>query len=168
MMRAFKSERYANKIRWVLSFLNRISVTGTIRTICYPKGMTGYLYQQRIPIFDSSSCADRLREEIRVNLQKSTSKDGLEIEYIRKNTFRRENRIKNILQERGDAPDLIHIFSATESCASYKSWHDKKTHEAFLNPIGQVPSLLLSLPYFGSGPLLSTGTSYRHIQNCSE
>jgi hypothetical protein len=128
------TERYAEKIRGVLSCLDRIVITGTIPRICFAEGMTGYLYQQGIRIFDYPQWADGLREEIRANAEKIASKNGLEIEFIRKNTFRKEDRIKKILEKRGDAPGLVHIFSAMEPCASYKPWHDKKTHKTFLKP----------------------------------
>ena len=128
------TERYAEKIRGVLSCLDRIVITGTIPRVCFAEGMTGYLYQQGIRIFDYPQWAEGLREEIRANAEKIASKNGLEIEFIRKNTFRKEDRIKKILEKRGDAPGMIHIFSAMEPCASYKPWHDKKTHKTFLKP----------------------------------
>jgi hypothetical protein len=128
------TERYAEKIRGVLSCLDRIVITGTIPGVCFAEGMTGYLYQQGIRIFDYPKWADGLREEIRANAEKIASQNGLEIEFIRKNTFRKEDRIKKILDKRGGAPGMVHIFSAMESCASYKPWHDKQTHKTFLKP----------------------------------
>jgi hypothetical protein len=128
------TERHAEKIRGVLSCLDRIVITGTIPKICFAEGMTAYLYQQGIRIFDYPQWANGLREEIRTNAEKIASKNGLEIEFIRKNTFRKEDRIKKILGKRGDAPGMVHIFSAMEPCSSYKPWHDKKTHKTFLKP----------------------------------
>jgi hypothetical protein len=32
---------------------------------------------------------------------------------------------------------LVHIFSAIESCTSYKPWYDKKTGNTFLNNMFQ-------------------------------
>ena len=60
---------------------------------------------------------------------------GLQIEFIRKlKAFRKEARIKEIVAERGDHPGLVHIFSAMESCPSYRGWHEKTTHRTFLKP----------------------------------
>ena len=112
------TERHAEKIRGVLSCLDRIVITGTIPKICFAEGMTAYLYQQGIRIFDYPQWANGLREEIRTNAEKIASKNGLEIEFIRKNTFRKEDRIKKILEKRGDAPGMVHIFSAMEPCSS--------------------------------------------------
>jgi hypothetical protein len=38
------------------------------------------------------------------------------------------------LDQRGEHPGLVHIFSAMEACSSYRPWHDKKTARCFLKP----------------------------------
>ena len=57
---------------------------------------------------------------------------GLTIEFIRRRTFRKEDRIKTLLAQRGDHPGLVHIFSAMEPCPSFKPWHDKGSGKTFL------------------------------------
>jgi hypothetical protein len=100
---------------------------------CYDKGMTSFLYTQGIRIFDYPRFAQDLREEIRENAERIAKEHGLQIEFIRKiKEFRKEKRIKEILKERGDHPGLVHIFSAMETCTSYKPWHDKKTGKTSL------------------------------------
>ena len=44
----------------------------------------------------------------------------------------KEKRIKEIIKKRGNHPGLVHIFSAMETCQSYKPWHDKKNGKAYL------------------------------------
>src|SRR5262249_19253194 len=46
--------------------------------------------------------------------------------------LRKEDRIRQILQQRGDQPGLVHIFSAMEPCPSYQPWCDKATGKVFL------------------------------------
>jgi hypothetical protein len=48
--------------------------------------------------------------------------------------FRKEDRVQRILAERGDAPGLVHVFSAMESCSSYRPWHDKTSGKTFFKP----------------------------------
>lgn len=126
------TERHADKIIGTISCYDRIVLTGTIPSICYAEGMTGYFYANGIRIFDFADWAKPLRDEIRTNAEKLAAENGLEIEFIRKqNDFRKEARLKEILKKRGDQPGLVHIFSAMESCSTYKPWHDKKTHKTF-------------------------------------
>ena len=128
-------DRYRDKIRGVISCYDRVIIRGTLPGLCYAGGMTSYLNAHKIRIFDYPRWAEPLRDEIKANTEKIASETGLEIEFIRKaKSFRKEDRIKEIIRERGDHPGLVHVFSAMEICDSYKPWHDKKSGQTFLKP----------------------------------
>jgi hypothetical protein len=127
-------ERHQDKIAGVLSCWDRVVITGTIPGICFAQGMTSYLYANNIRIFDYPKWAEPLRNEIRENAERLATEAGIEIEFIRKNNFRKEQRVRQILLKRGDHPGLVHVFSAMEACPSYKPWHDKKTHRTYVKP----------------------------------
>jgi hypothetical protein len=126
------TERYANKIRGVLSCFDRVVITGTLPDICYADAMSSHLRSKGIRIFDYTRFAEPLRDEIRLHAEELAQKNGLEIEFIRKKDFRKEKRLKQIIIKRGDHPGLVHIFSAMEPCPSFKPWHNKKTGKTFL------------------------------------
>lgn len=128
-------ERYASKIRGVLSCYDRVIIQGTLPGVCHAEGMTAFLRTRNIRIFDYPRFAEPLRDQIRTNAEEVAQKHGLRIEFIRKmDSFRKEDRIQEILKKRGRHPGLVHIFSAMEACPSYKPWHDKQTHKTFLKP----------------------------------
>lgn len=131
------TDRYRDQIAGVLDCYDRMIFTGTIPQLCYDEGITSLMYSKNIRIFDyARKFAEPLREAIRANAERIAQENGIEIEFIRKiNTFRKEDRIKKILQTRGDSPGLIHIFSAMESCKAYRPWHDKKTGRTMLKSI---------------------------------
>ena len=128
------SERYSDELDGVLSCYDRIVITGSLQPLCYAQGMTHYLYQQGIRIFDYAKFAEPLREAIRANAEALAQANGLEIEFTRsgKKDFRKESRIQKILKERGEQPGLVHIFGAMEACSSYRPWHDKVTGKTYL------------------------------------
>lgn len=128
------TERYAGKIRGVLSCFDRVVITGTIPQIAYADAMNAELWRRKIRIFDFPKFAEPLRDEIRANAERLAKDNGLKIEFIRKRNFRKEQRVKEILRERGDHPGLVHIFSAMESCPSFRPWHNKKTGKTYLKP----------------------------------
>lgn len=129
------TERYADKILGVLSCYDRVVITGTLLPWGTAKGMTAYLYSQGIRIFDYEEFAKPFNGALTENAKRLAEEHGLEIEFIRKvKTFRKEDRIKEVLAKRGQHPGLVHIFSAMETCSSYKPWHDKQTHKTFLKP----------------------------------
>lgn len=128
------SEKYSNELYGVLNCYDRIIISGNLHPLCYAKGMTGYLYGQNILIFDyAKKFAQPLREDIRANAEVIAETNGLEIEFIRKSkAFRKEARIKKILDKRGHQPGLVHIFSAMEACPSYTPWHNKQTGKTYV------------------------------------
>jgi hypothetical protein len=125
-------ERHSDKIKGVTSCFDRIVLTGTIPGICYAEGMTRFLTFNDIRIFDYPQWALPLREQIRKNAETIAAQNGLTIDFIRKKDFRKEQRIQEIIAQRGSHPGLVHIFSAMEPCTSYKPWHNKNTHKTFL------------------------------------
>lgn len=127
-------ERYRDQIAGVLDCWDRVVVQGTLPGLCFAEGMTSYLRAHDVRIFDYPRWAEPLRDAIRENAERLAAQHGLEIEFVRKATFRKEDRIKQVLADRGEHPGLVHILSAMEACASYKPWHDKNTHRTFLKP----------------------------------
>jgi len=127
-------ETYKEEIYGVLNCYDRIIISGNLQPLCYAKGMTKHLYSQGIRIFDySKQFAEPLRSMIRENAEKIAKENEIEIEFIRKSsTVRKEARVKEILQERGEGEGLVHIFSAMEQCQAYKPWHNKETSQTYV------------------------------------
>lgn len=109
-------------------------VFGTLPKICFAGGMTSFLYERKIRIFDYPKFAEPFRNRIRENAEKLAAEAGIEIEFIRKRNFRKEDRVKEILAQRGEQPGLVCIFSAMELCSTYKPWHNKQTGKTYLVP----------------------------------
>ena len=111
------TERYQSQIAGVLSCYDRIIIQGTIPKWCYAKGMTDYFYEHNIRIFDYPKWAEPWRDAIRENMERIASENGIEIEFIRskKNKFRQEKRVKEVLDKRGEGPGLVCILSAMEA-----------------------------------------------------
>jgi hypothetical protein len=128
------ADRHAAKLCGVLSCFDRVVLKGMLPDIGYARAMGRELTRRGIRIFDYTHFAEPLREEIRENAERVAAEAGLEIEYIRKKTFRKDDRIKAILRERGEHPGLVHIFSAMEPCPSFRPWHDKGSGKTFLKP----------------------------------
>ena len=125
-------KRYACNIHGELSCFDRILITGTLTGACYADGMTSFLYSKGIPIFDYAKFAEPLRDRIRQQAAAVCAAAGLEIEHISKSHVRKEDVVQKVLAKRGDAPGLVHVISAMESCPSYRPWHDKATGKTFL------------------------------------
>jgi len=126
------TEKYAEQLQGVLECYDRVIILGHLGPLSYAQGMTCYLNGQHIRIFDYPQFAEPLRDEIKARLAEVAQENGLQIEYIGKKSWRKEDRIKEIIRERGEAPGVVHIFSALEPCQSYKPWYDKGQGKAYL------------------------------------
>jgi hypothetical protein len=109
-------------------------IFGTLPKICFAGGMTSFLYERKIRIFDYPKFAEPFRNRIRENAEKMAAEAGIEIEFIRKRNFRKEDRVKEILASRGEGTGLVCIFSAMEPCSTYKPWHNQQTGKTYLVP----------------------------------
>ena len=127
-------EKYADEIVGMVSCYDRLILSGNVQEICYPHGMTSYLYQNKIRIFDyGKQFADPLRKKIRANAERVATEAGLQIEFIgQPKAFRKEDRIKQIIEERGEEAGLVHIFSAMEACQAYKPWYEEPTRKKYV------------------------------------
>ena len=128
------TERHADEIAGVLSCYDRILIQGTLPGLGYAEGMTAYLKARQIRIFDYAQFAQPLRDALRENAERLAAEHGLEIMFIRKKNFRKEDRGKEILAQRGSHPGLVCIFSAVEPWATYQPGHDKKSGKTYLRP----------------------------------
>jgi len=128
------AKRYAANLLGVLSCFDRILITGTLPGACYARGMTSFLNARGIRIFDYPRFAEQLRDRIRERALGVSNAAGVEIEYVSKSHIRKEDLVARVLKARGDAPGLVHIISAMESCPSYTPWHDKTSGKTYLRP----------------------------------
>ncbi len=127
------TDRYIEQIAGVLSCYDRIVIVGTLPGICYAEGMATYLRIHGIRLFDYARFVEPLREEVRANAERLAAENGLEIEFIRSaHAFRKEDRIRALLDKRGDQPGLVQIFSAMEPCAAFTPWYDKASGKTTL------------------------------------
>jgi hypothetical protein len=128
------TERYAPQIAGTLSCWDRILLFGTLPRICFAEGMTAYLHARNIRIFDYPRFAEPFRERLRANAERLAAENAIDIEFLRKRNLRKEDRVKQILTQRGDHPGLVCILSAMEPCSTYKPWHNKQTGKTYLRP----------------------------------
>jgi len=128
------TERYAPQIAGVLSCWDRVLIFGTLPKICYAEGMTSYLYERKIRIFDYAKFAEPFRNALRENAEQLAADNGIKIEFLRRRNMRKADRVKEILGQRGDHPGLVCLLSAMEPCSTYKPWHNKGTGKTYLLP----------------------------------
>jgi hypothetical protein len=131
-------ERYGEQIAGVLSCYDRLVITGTLPGICYADGMTRFLHASGIRIFDYPQFALKLRDRVRERAASLAAEAGVTIQNIGKAHIRKEDVVTRVLEQRGDHPGPVHVISAMEARDAYQPWPDKRTHQTFVRPAGQI------------------------------
>jgi len=117
--------RYASQIAGQLGCFDRVIITGSLQDVCHPAALERQLHFANIRCFDLGLFAEPLRDAMRDQALTLARAAGLEVEFIQRRNFRKEERIAEILHRRGDHPGLVHVFSAMEPCPAFRPWHDK-------------------------------------------
>jgi len=131
------TDRYQAQITGVLSCFDRIVITGSLPDCCHVDAMKGVLLRRKIMFFDYPKLVDPLRNRLHKNAQCIAEAAGVQIEAIRSSkSFRKEDRVAAVLEQRGTQPGLVHIFSAMENCSCFKPWHDKASGRTYLKAAG--------------------------------
>ena len=126
------TETHEKEIAFSLSCYDRLIITGSLPEISYGAGMTSYLYEKEIKIFDYAKFAEPFKEQVRTNAEQVAKDEGLSIEFIGKSGIRKESIISKKIASRGTDPGIVHIISAMEACDTYKPWHNKTNGKTYL------------------------------------
>ena len=85
---------------------------------------------------DYQQWAASKRDEVRANAVKLAKAAGVKIEHVPSpKSFRKNERVKQIIAERGEAVGLVHVFSAMKSCNSFRWRYDRASGETHLRPV---------------------------------
>jgi hypothetical protein len=128
------TQRYADHIAGTLGCWDRVIITGTLTDVCHAGAVEGWLRRDNIRCFDLKVFAEPLRAAVRDHALTTARAASLTIEHLERKNFRKEDRIAEVLQRRGDAPGLVHVLSAMEACQAFKPWHDKTSGQTGLRP----------------------------------
>ena len=120
-----RSSRYVSQIAGQLGCFDRVILTGSLLDVCHPVAWGRQLHFANIHCFDLGPFAEPLRDAMRDHAVRLARAAGLEVEFIQRRNFRKEDRVAEILQRRGDHPGLVQVFSAMEPCPAFRLWHDK-------------------------------------------
>ncbi|MDR3342458.1 MAG: hypothetical protein LBT14_06665 [Treponema sp.] len=72
--------------------------------------MSYFFYKKHLKLFDFHKVFTPVTEEIKANAERIAKENGVAIEYIRNTkAFRKEDRIAEIIKERGTEEGLVHF-----------------------------------------------------------
>jgi hypothetical protein len=127
-MKMLVTEKYRDKISGIINCYDRINIRCSAGMLGYADGMEMFFNILGRRCFDFHKVFEPVTEAIKKNAEKIASENNLTIEYVRNvGAFRKDDKIADILAERGEHEGIVKIYSQLEMSNTYKPWTDKET-----------------------------------------
>jgi hypothetical protein len=108
-------QRYADRIVGCLSCFDRLIIWGTLVRVSHAPGLCQRLKELDVPLAQFAQFAMGQRDALEQHLVQLAATAGVEIEYLKSaRAVRKEERVQEVLAQRGDHPGLVHIFTVVE------------------------------------------------------
>jgi len=117
--------RYASQIAGQLGCFDRVIITGSLIDVCHPAALERPLHFAGIRCFDLGVFAEPLRDGRRDHAVELAREARLEVEFIPRKNFPKEERLAELLARRGPPPGLGHVFWAMGPGPTFRPWHDQ-------------------------------------------
>jgi hypothetical protein len=110
--------KHPDKITGVLSCFDRVIFRGYL-PLSYPKGMSGFLYQQKVLLKDFKDYAPTIAERIKEHVKAIVEKAGAVYRHL-PSKEPMEAQARQMAQEKGIREGIVCAFSQLETCRSFR------------------------------------------------
>jgi hypothetical protein len=112
-------EKYKDCILGSNSYIDRFIITGFLGPISYANGLMGYLSRHNILLKDFKAYSKELAQLLKENAKLVAELEGAHYEYLDSPKIRKEAKVKQIIEQRGDHPGLVAVITTLEVDNSY-------------------------------------------------
>jgi len=127
-------QRHSDKIKGVLSGLDRIRFRGTLRSIAHPWGLKHYLQAAGVLLKDFKNYVLGLTRQVQQATQRVAQEAGRPLVYLPQSTTSKEDQARAIAKRDGITHGLVAIFSTIELCWSFEVAYHRDTRFLYLRP----------------------------------
>ena len=85
---------------------DRVLLFGTLPKLCCAEGMTSYMYERKVRIFDYPKFAEPFRNQLHENAETLAKENWIEIEFERKRNVGREDLANTAIAKAWRAPRI--------------------------------------------------------------
>src|SRR5437660_1305821 len=110
--------KHADKIQGVLSCFDRVIFRGYL-PLSYPKGMSGFLYQQKVLLKNFKDYAPSIAERIKEHVKAVVEAAGAVYRHL-PSKEPMEEQARKIAQEKGIREGIVCAYSQLETCRSFR------------------------------------------------
>ena len=111
--------KFSSHLLGVLSGFDRVLIRGSLRAICYPKGMMGYLSATSILLKDFGRHVQAVSEQLKAASQARAAQLGRKVLYLTSSQVRKEDVARALAAREGLTSGLVCVLSCVEPCWSF-------------------------------------------------
>ncbi len=111
--------KFSSHLLGVLSGFDRVLIRGSLRAICYPQGMMGYLSATSILLKDFGGHVQAVSERLKAASQARAAQLGRKVLYLTSSQARKEDVARGIAAREGITSGLVCVLSCVEPCWSF-------------------------------------------------
>jgi len=115
--------RHTKEVAGHLRCFDRVIVHGTLVDVAPPGALLVSMNHAGLRPRDLARFAEPIGREVRDHIIGLARRHEVEVEMVTRKSFRQEDRIAAILQERGTQPGLVHVFAVKETATVFDTRH---------------------------------------------
>ncbi|HEY6372358.1 MAG TPA: hypothetical protein VIX37_17410 [Candidatus Sulfotelmatobacter sp.] len=119
--------KFGEQIIGVLSGFDRLVLRGTLRAICYEKGMEGYLSGSDVRLKDFAGHVQEVSRRLRQASLALAEKLGRTVRYLASSEVNKEAVAKRIAAEQKISEGLVCVLTCVETCQSFEVHRNAET-----------------------------------------
>lgn len=129
-------QRFEKKIIGVLNGFDRLVFRGTLRSIAYPRGLSGFLWHKQVKLKDFGKYVYQVCEELRIKSCEKAKQSGRPIVYLNSSKIDKAATAEKIAEKDQIQAGLITVLSCLEPCIGYDVArnHQQKKLELVMRP----------------------------------
>ena len=119
--------KYADKIQGVLSGFDRLVFRGSLRKICHPFGLEGYLWAVQVPLKEFGKHVNTVSGQVKEGALRCMLEAGRPVRYLPSSKDDKEKIARSIAQQDKVTEGPVCALTSVEPCWGFDIYRNRET-----------------------------------------
>jgi hypothetical protein len=127
-------KQHHDQIEGVLSGYDRLSFRGTLRQLCYQKGIETFLCVHHVKYKEFGDYSQQLTGQLKQHVEGLAEQAGRPVVYLDSSKVSKEDMAREIMEKDQIRDGLVCVITCVEPCRSYRVTSNRDTHRLHVKP----------------------------------